>query len=217
MIALHAAFAVVAALVLAWPTVVLPSRGAAFAAPPLGWRLLGLVVLYNVALPLVGRWRGRAGWAELWAFLVPLSAFQVVPDAFLAGVLGSLDFPDTGGPRLGPVPLALAGMWTIPLWLSTWAGLRARSAWAAAAVAGVLFVGAEATLWAVPVWRAVGVATVGPVAVYVVAPEVLLGGAAYGAFVWSRGRAGWVRVTAAAAVSLLYLGAACACYLAVEG
>ena len=216
-VALHAAFAVVAVLVLAWPAVVLPSRGAVVAAPPVGWRLLGLVVLYNVALPLVGRWRGWAGWAELWAFLVPLSAFQVVPDAFLAGVLGSLDFPDTGGPRLGPVPLALAGMWTIPLWLSTWAGLRARSAWVAAAVAGALFVGAEATLWAVPVWRAVGVATVGPVAVYVVPAEVLLGGAAYGAFAWGRGRAGWVRVAAALSVSLVYLGAACAAYLAVEG
>lgn len=213
----HAAFAAVALLVLAWPAVAVPSRGAVLAAPPVGWRVLGLVALYNVALPLAGRLRGRAGWVELWAFLALVSAFQVVSDAFLAGVLGTLDFPDTGGPRLGPVPLALAGMWTVPLWLSTWAGLRARSGWAAAAVAGALFVGAEATLWAVPVWRAVGVAALGPVALYVVPAEVLLGGAAYAAFRWSRGRRWPVRVAAAAAVSALYLGTACAAYLAVEG
>ena len=206
--AFHAAFAAVALAVLAGPGAVLPA---------VGWRVLGLVVLYNVAFPLVGHLRGRAGWVRLWAFLVPLSAFQVVPDAFLAGVLGSLDFPDTGGPRLGPVPLALAGMWTVPLWLSTWAGLRARSGWVAAAVAGALFVGAEATLWAVPIWRAVGVTALGPVALYVVPAEVLLGGAAYAAFRRVGGRPWPVRVAAAAAVSTLYLGAACAAYLLVEG
>lgn len=217
-LAFHAAFAAVAALALAapWPSVVLPAYGTALGRPPTGWLLLGLVVLYNVALPVVGRRRGHERWVRLWAFLVPLGAFQVVPDAFLADVVGSLDFPDTGGPRLGPVPLAMAGMWTVPLWLSTYAGLRARSAWVAAAVAGVLLVGAEATLWVVPIWRAVGVTAVGPVAVYVVLPEILLGAATFAAFRWGEGRRWPQRVAAAAVVSVLYLGALGASYWLVE-
>lgn len=97
-VAFHVGFGVVAGFGLALP------------APALGWRLLALVVLHNVALPAAGGVRGDRQWGVLWAFLVPLSAFQVVPDAFLATVLGSLDFPETGGPRVLGVPLAMAGM-----------------------------------------------------------------------------------------------------------
>ena len=228
-VAFHLAFAVLAGVVLALPAVAPPSRGAVLDVA-LGSRLLALVVLYNVALPLVGVGRGHRDWVALWAFLVPLSVFQVVPDAFLAGVLGTLDFPDTGGPRLGPVPLAMAGMWTIPLWLALFGALRlsggalGRGAAWAAALAGVLLVGAEATLaapspsgvWAVPVWRAVGVATVGPVAVYVVVPEVLLGAVAWLAFSLTRAASRLVRVAAAALVSLVYLGALAASFGLVE-
>ena len=206
----HAAFAGLAAGALALP------------APALGWRLLALVVLYSVALPLVGRVRGHAAWVRMWAFCALVSLFQVLPDAFLATVLGSLDFPPTGGPRLGPVPLAMAGMWTIPLWVALFAArsltrdLRVRIAWAAL-VGGVLFVGAEATLWAVPIWRATGVATAGPVALYVIGPEVLLGGVACFAELWTRAWRAPVRVAAAAGVMLVYLGALCVSYLLIEG
>lgn len=217
----HAAFAVVAVAVLLIP----PGFGPeAVGGPgvPLGWRLLGLVVLYNVALPLVGRGRGHAEWAPIWVTTALISAFQVVPDAFLVTVLGTLDFPDTGGPRLGGVPLAMAGMWTIPLWISVFAGRQrdrespTRGALVAAVVCGALLVGAEATLWAVPIWRAVGVATLGPVALYVVLPEIVLGAAAYGAYRLVRRRLLWLRVVAGAAVSLIYLGGLAASYLALE-
>ena len=159
---------------------------------------------------------------RLWAFCATVSVFQVAPDAFLAAVLGVLDFPETGGPRLGPVPLAMAGMWTIPLWIALFTARvatpdLARRAMVAAAVGGALFVGSEATLWAVPVWRAVGVTMAGPVALYVIVPEVLVGGVAYVAYVATRERAWPVRVSAAAGVSLVYLGALCVSYLVVEG
>ena len=196
--------------------------GLALPAPALGWRLLGLVVLYNVALPVVGRVRGHRGWVGLWAFLLPLSFFQVVPDAFLADALGSIDFPDTGGPRIGPLPLAMAGMWTIPLWASLfaadWLGrgdLRRGTVWAAVLAGGVL-VASEATLWAVPIWRAVDVAMVGPVALYVILPEVLLGAVAYRAWQRVRDRSRGLQVVAAALVSTLYLGALAASYLLVD-
>ena len=225
----HLGFAGLAAAVLASPAVVVPARGAVLDLAP-GWRLLALVAVYNAALPLVARVRGHRQWAALWAFLAPLSVFQVVPEAFLAGVLGSLRFPDTGGPRLGPVPLAMAGMWTVPLWLALWGagrlsgGSTARGAVWAGVLAGAVLVGAEATLAApslagvpaFPVWHAVGVRTAGPVALYVVAPEVLLGAAAWLAFRLTR-PSGWAsRVGAAALVSLVYLGALAASFGLVE-
>lgn len=206
----HAAFAALALVGLALPQ------------PALGWRLLGLVALYSAALPLVGRARGHDEWVPLWAFCAVVSLFQVAPDAFLAGVLGTLDFPETGGPRVGPVPLAMAGMWTIPLWVALFtAHVASRDAGrrvaVAALVAGVLFVGSEATLCAVPIWRAVGVTMLGPVAVYVVVPEVLIGGVAYLAYAGTRERTRPVRLAAAAGVSLVYLGALCVSYGLVDG
>ena len=224
LIAFHAAFGLAAAAVLLAPDVVLPAQGAALSLGAVGWRVLALVVLYNAALPLWARARGHAAAVRLWRFLVPVSAFQVVPDAFLVDVLGVLAFPDTGGPRLGPVPLALLGMWTIPLFGIVWTAQRVEqgrgpraAAWAAAAFALVAFGIAEATLWAVPIWEAQDVTVVGRVALYVLAPEALLGAAAYLAEGWTRGSGPLARVGAAAMVALLYLGALGASYYVMEG
>jgi len=206
----HTAFALVALATLALPV------------PDLGWRLLGLVVLYSVALPLAGQARGHHEWMRLWGFLALVSVFQVGPDAFLASVLGTLNFPETGGPRLGSTPLAMAGMWTIPLWISLFTsrqldrGDLRRGLWIAALVCGVMLVGAEATLWAVPIWHAVDVTTVGPVAVYVIVPEILLGATTYLAYMTTREQSWAVKLAAAGLVSLVYLGALCASYGLVE-
>jgi hypothetical protein len=179
---------------------------------PFGVRLLALVAVWHVAFPLLGRWRGRTTWVRLWAFLVPLSLFQIGPDAFLADVLGTLRFTDVGGPHVGPVPLALGGMWAVALWASTFAGLRTRSAAVAAVVAGFVFVASEFVFGTGALWRAVGVADGAGVAAYVVVPEILLGAATYVAFVWASGRPWWQQVGAAAAVSVFYLGALAASY-----
>ena len=210
-IAFHVAFALVAGATLALP------------APDLGWRLLGLVFLYSVALPTVGRMRGHVEWVPLWGFLALVSVFQVVPDAFLASVLGTLTFPDTGGPRLGATPLAMAGMWTIPLWVSLFTarqldgGDLRRGLWIAALVCGLVLVGAEATLWAVPIWEATGgVTMIGRVAVYVIVPEILLGATTYLAYMTTREQSWTVKLAVAGLVSLVYLGALCASYGLVE-
>ena len=207
-LAVHTAFGVVALAVVLWPVLVFPGRGAVAAPPALGWRLVGLVALYHAALGWAGR--HRAGWTELWAFVAPISVFQVVPDVVLSGLVGTLRFAELGGPYVGPVPLAMAGMWAIPLWLSTAAGLWARSAAVAGGVAGLLFVGAEATIGAGLIWEAVGVGSIGPVALYVIGPEILLGMVTYVAY---QETAGWPwprRVAVAAAISAGYLAAALA-------
>lgn len=183
---------------------------------PFGGRLLGLVVVYHLTFPLFGHRRGRTTWVRLWAFLVPLSVFLVGPDAFLADVLGTLRFTAVGGPHVGPVPLAMAGMWAVPLWLSTFIGLRTRSMGAAALVAGLLLVGAEFVFGTGALWRSVGVADGAGIAAYVVLPEILLGATTYAAFVWADGRPWWHQAGAAAAVSTFYLGALAASYGIVD-
>lgn len=209
----HGVFAAVCALVLLLPS-----------GMPVGRRLLGLVLAYNVALPLVAWCRGHRLWLDVWLFLAPLSALQIFPDWFLAAELDAILFPGTGAPMVGPIPLFMAGMWVIPLFLIVGVGVRVEhrrgmvAAQAAVALlSGVLFVGSEATLWRVPVWWAQGVTTVGRVAVYLIVPEVLLGLSAFWAYRWGRDRATWQRLGAAFVVMLLYTGGLSFFYLLVEG
>jgi hypothetical protein len=209
-VAFHLAFGVVCAVVLALPF------------STLGWRILGAVVIYHVALPLVARWRGHREWTQTWGFLLLLSVCLVLPDMALVDVVGALRFPDLGGPRLGSVPLAMAGMWAIPLWIVIAVAdrypsrpLSGRLIWAG--VAGfVLFVGSEAILPLLPLWEPVGVTTLGTVALYVVVPEVLLSVVTYLVFDLTRRKSLPVRLTAATLIPLLYLGSLVASYDFVE-
>jgi hypothetical protein len=198
----HFAYAVMVLLALALPE------------PMLGRRLLALVLAYNLMLPLFAQWRGHADWLQLWLFLVPLSILQLLPDNYLAGHAGVLVFPDVGAPIVGHVPLYMAGLWVIPLFalLMLGLGVRARMGrgWAMAAVAAgalLLFAPAE---WAAPtlsLWYPTGVRTVFGVAVYVLPAEVLLGLACFFAYIECGNRDVAFRLSAAASVSLLYLGA----------
>lgn len=110
--------------------------------PAQGWAVLSLVVAYAVALPLLARAVGRHDWAALALFLVPVSLFQVLPDWVLSDLVGTLAFPDRGGPRIDDViPVAMAFMWIPPLFVAiAVAGLRPARA---ALTAVVLFAGAE--------------------------------------------------------------------------
>jgi hypothetical protein len=175
--------------------------------PAQGWAVLVVVVAYAAALPVVCRAVGRPDWAALALFLVPVSVFQVLPDWVLADLVGTLAFPDRGGPRVDDViPVAMAAMWVAPLFVAlVVAGLRpGRSALTAA----VVFAGAELLAPVVGLWEPVGDTTrVLGVAVYVVPAEAALGWAAAVAFGATRGRPASVRVGAALAVSTFYLGA----------
>ncbi|MEM9557631.1 MAG: hypothetical protein AAGC60_25460 [Acidobacteriota bacterium] len=195
----------------------------------LGAVMLGSVLAYHVAFLAVGRWRGHRDWLELWRFVLPLSVFQVLPDAFLARVLGVLEFP-LPGPSIGPVDLFMAGLWAPALFLVVFAGdatARRRGpvsgALAALGASAGLFVGSEALLTRVPVWRAVDVHAIGPVALYVIGPELLLGLVTWLTYhhraSWQGHGAGstWRRAAAAAALCLLYLGALAASYLLIDG
>lgn len=178
-----AGFAVAAGVVLALP------MGA------LGWRILLLVLVFHIGLVVLARRTGDEYLWRAWTVLAPLSVVMVLPDWFLSAVLGSLEFPDTGGPFIGTVPLFMAGMWTIALIpivlvgalvaqrVESAAGGGTRSfalGAAAAAIAGLVFFwAAELVAPSIPIWQPVDVPMFAGVAAYVLLPEAVLSAAAY--------------------------------------
>ena len=203
LLALHAVYGVLAAIALSLDP------------PAKGWAVFGCVVAYNVALPLTARAVGRADWVGLWAFLLALSVFQVAPDWFLAGQLGTLVFPDVGGPRLGgEIQLAMAGMWVTPLFLAL--TLARGSAARAAGLALLIFLGSELAAPVLDLWEPRDATEVAGVALYVLPPEAALGWAAMTAFLLTRERPIGVRIAAAAAVATFYTGALALSYFLTE-
>lgn len=171
-----------------------------------GWFVLGLVVAFNVALPLTARAVGRDDWFAMWALLLPVSVFQIVPDWILADLIGTLRFPDIGGPRVDDaINLAMGGMWVAPLFLAL-AVTDARPGRAAAA-AFVVFLGAEVLAPTLKLWEPVGdPAELAGVALYVLPAEAALGWAA--AVAYGAAGSSWPRrIGLAAAVSTFYTGA----------
>lgn len=175
--------------------------------PAQGWGVLVCVVAYVAALLVVCRVGGRSDLFALAGFLTFVSVFQVFPDWVLADLVGTLHFPDRGGPRVDDViPLAMAVMWVAPLFaaIALSGGRPAR----AALLAGAIFLGTELLAPSLGLWEPTGEARrLLGVAVYVVPAEVALGWAAATAFARVRARALPVRVGAALAVSTFYLGA----------
>lgn len=175
--------------------------------PAQGWGVLGCVVGYVAALLWVCRATGRSDLLALAGFLALVSVFQVLPDWVLADLVGTLRFPDTGGPRVDDViPLAMAAMWVAPLFAAV--ALSGGRPWVAALLSGLIFLGAEILAPSLGLWEPVGDTRrwLG-VAVYVVPAEAALGWAAAVAFAAVRRRPLLVRAGAALAVSTFYLGA----------
>ena len=162
---------------------------------------------YVVALLWVCRATGRADLLALAGFVALVSVFQVLPDWVLADLVGTLRFPDTGGPRVDDViPLAMAAMWVAPLFAAI--ALSGGRPAMAALLSGVIFLGAELLAPTLGLWAPTGdTHRLLGVAVYVVPAEAALG--------WARPRRSPrsahsslpARIGAALAVSTFYLGA----------
>lgn len=175
--------------------------------PAQGWGVFLAVAGYVVALLVIARAVGRSDLAALAGFLAFVSVFQVLPDWVLADLVGTLAFPDTGGPRVDDViPLAMAGMWVAPLFAAVvLAGGRPGRA---ALLAALIFAGAEVLAPVLDLWEPTGdTSRIAGVAVYVVPAEAALGWATATAFAAVRERRWPVQAAAALAVSTFYLGA----------
>lgn len=175
--------------------------------PAQGWGVFVCVVAYVAALLWVCHATDQPDLLALAGFLAFVSVFQVLPDWVLADVIGTLSFPDRGGPRVDDViPLAMAAMWVAPLFAAV--ALSGGRPWRAALLSGLIFLGAELLAPTLGLWEPVGdTHRVLGVAVYVVPAEMALGWAAATAFGLIRHSPLPARVAAALAVSVFYLGA----------
>ena len=198
---LHGAFAVLAVGVLALPLM------------QTGLEVLGLVVIYNIAVPIVARRTHDDALWITWAVRAPMSVLMVLPDWFLSAVLGSITFPNTGAPYIGTMPLFMAGMWTIallPLMMigrAVEASRGVAAAFAAVAVSGLaLFTAAEWMAPTIPLWEPLGVSMVLGVAVYVLLPELGLCIATYELVRGARRRPRVATVGGISAIPFMYLG-----------
>jgi hypothetical protein len=190
---------------------------------PSGPRIAIAIVVWLVAMAVVAVRRRHSDWLYLLRFVVPLSALQVLPDWFLSRVLGVLVFPEDGFPKFGTVSAYMALLWSIPLFLSSWVGLRVMErrsmfagALAAAATALLIFWISEETLWRVPIWHAKDVRLIGHSAIYVLPAEAWLGAQCLHELVATRCSSGAARFVGALRVTLGYLGALALCFLVAE-
>lgn len=208
----HLLFAVVAAAVLLFPATVGISA-----------RLLVVVIAYNVMIPLVALQRGHTEWIRIWLFAFALSILQIWPDWYLSAELGVLAFPDDGVLMIGTVPAYMAGLWAIPLFTIIYVGQLVQKQWAdkwvlviVGALTLAIFGSAEATMWMLPSWYAVGVTMIGHVAVYIIVPEIVLGLSTYITYDIVRERPLWMIAIAAVLVMILYLGCAVLSFFMIE-
>lgn len=208
----HLLFAFVAAAVLLFPATVGISA-----------RLLVVVIAYNVMIPLVALQRGHTEWIRIWLFAFALSILQIWPDWYLSAELGVLAFPDDGVLMIGTVPAYMAGLWAIPLFTIIYVGQLVQKQWAdkwvlviVGALTLAIFGSAEATMWMLPSWYAVGVTMIGHVAVYIIVPEIVLGLSTYITYDIVRERPLWMIAIAAVLVMILYLGCAVLSFFMIE-
>lgn len=175
----------------------------------LGQALLLLTLGYHLGLVAYALLRGHAEWLTLWAFLLPLSLAQVLPDLALARVAGVLSFHDHGQYRIGgAVPVYFAGMWAAILFPLLLLGNATRSRYLNTAALGLLAFALWE--WAAPylqLWAPHNVRLFQGIAVYVLIPEVLLCVAALWMYRETRGRGILAPLVGALCVPVFYAGA----------
>ncbi|MFW9918868.1 MAG: DUF6989 domain-containing protein [Candidatus Thorarchaeota archaeon] len=188
----------------------------------IGARLLIVVILYNILLPLWAQVRDHKEWLEVWTFVFPISVLMIFPDWFLASQLEVLSFPVDGFPMIGAVPIYMAGLWVIPLFLIVYTGLLVREKGVPMTTVSILimslllFGGSEATLWMLGSWYAHDVLMIGNVAIYIIIPELILGLSTYIGYLMTRKMAILHRLVMAFIIMVMYIGNASFFYFIIE-
>jgi hypothetical protein len=187
----------------------------------IGPRLFLLVVVYNVLIPIIGWWRKHFEWLHLWLFVFLLSLMMLFPDWFLVNPLGVLVFVPDGFPNIGPITSHMLLLWSIPLFIITYIGLRVAKhrtnpfAYGVVALVSLfIFVSAEAGLTFV--WHAQNVILLGNVAAYIILPEIILGLSTFWTYQHLKAKSHWWKPLGAFLIMILYLGNACFFHLLVN-
>jgi len=212
LILMHIVFAVPAALILVL-----------FSTTPIGAQLLAVVIIYNIILPLWAYFRNHRDWLDLWLFVVPLSILMIFPDWFLSNQLNVLSFPVDGFPMIGSIPIYMAGLWAIPLFIILFIGVTMEMKEApiltyvsVVIISLLLFGGSEATLWMLGSWYAHDVTMIGNVAIYIIIPELILGLSTYIGYKMVKEKGIWYKLMAAFSIMVFYIGNASFFYFLIE-
>jgi hypothetical protein len=189
----------------------------------IGVRLLFLVIAYNTLVPLVGKFRNHTNWLSIWVFVFPLSLLLVFPDWYLAAQLNVIVFPDSGFLSIGTIPIYMAGLWAIPLFIIVYIGDRISQkksmpiTYLTVAILSLTIFGiSEETLWALPAWYAQNVTRIGHVAIYIIIPEIMLGISTFIGYNQTREKLWWKKIIWAYIIMVLYLGNASLFYFLIE-
>ena len=189
----------------------------------MGLKLFILVIIYNVIIGLVGIWRKYKVWINIWLFVLVISIFQLFPDWFLSAELGILVFPEDGFFKIGTVSLYMAGLWTIPLFLIIFIGIRIQEKYSrthvyiSIAILSLLIFGlAEQTMWMLQSWYAVNVTMLGHLALYIIIPEIILGLSTFIGYELIQDKKHFWKIPVTLVIMLLYLGSATFFYFLIE-
>ncbi|TGL40903.1 DUF6989 domain-containing protein [Leptospira perdikensis] len=189
-----------------------------------GVQLASLTLLFHISfasLCKVFRWHTPF---RIWKFLVPLSIFMIFPDWFLSAALQILVFPEDGFLKIGTVSGYMAGLWTIPLFICVYTGIKLEEMsvsiigtclWVGI-VALLIFGTSEATMWVLGSWYPQNVKMWGKVAYYVLVPEMILGITTYLAYQGFSYSAYIFQMAIGFLVMILYIGNLAFFYLLIE-
>lgn len=185
--------------------------------PAKGWAVLACAAGGCAGLVVLARVLHRDLWLAAAIFAITVSVFQVLPDWVLVEGLGTLEFAAIGGPFIGDaLPLAMAGLWAVPLFAVI--VLADGSAGRGALWALAIFGATELAAPTMGIWQpTAGLTSFFDAAVYVLPAEAALGAAVVYAFKQVRHSGVGARTAAALAVSVFYTGALAVSWLLIEG
>lgn len=189
----------------------------------IGIKLFFLVIIYNLSGCVIGFFIRNTIWMEIWVFSFIISIFQIFPDWFLSAELNILVFPDDGLFKIGPVSGYMFGLWTIPLFIIIFIGIRSKEKFnertamiLVCALSLIIFGTAEATIWIIGSWYPQNVAKIGQLAIYILPAEVILGFSSYYCFTRLNKEHIVYIPLLAFLIMLLYMGSSSFFYLLVE-
>jgi len=178
---------------------------------PLGVRMVILVLSYIIIIPAVGIYRGYSDWVDIWFFSLILSLLQLFPDWFLSDQLNILVFPEDGFLKIGTVSIFMLGLWTIPVFMILFIGMRSKLRYSGrnvyfivGVISFLIFTSSELFLYTS--WHAQNVLMISNVAVYIIIPEVLFGLTSYWMYLQIKNANIIAKIFGAATVMIFYLG-----------
>jgi hypothetical protein len=210
---LHAFFVVLCVIIL-----IIPFQNS------IGIKLFILVIIYNILLPLIGKFRNHNDILSIWFFVFLVSLFQIFPDWFLSAELNILGFPDDGFIKIGTVSMYMLGLWTIPLFIITFFGIRMQDRYSnkiaylvVSLLSLIIFGLAEQLLWILDSWYPQNVTIIfGHLAIYIIIPEIILGISSFYIYLETKSETILIRILVAFIIMLLYLGSASFFYFLIE-